>query len=206
MSNDGARVYSVCKDSTVYVYSTNHVALGQNRDSSQRWIRTAQDQEKGGLGPLYGLRHDCLDVKSFYIRASVRKTVDDHGELLAVGSSSKNPCVFPTDERQIRLAGGESGVPLQSLATRVHDQRQIFRCGTSLRNGHDAEVTSLAWSFGGGLVSLADDLKARLWRDGSAEDGMASRLRRDKGMETMVDHLQYGFASGVTSEWDDEDG
>lgn len=99
LNTDASRLYAVCKDSTVYAYSTNHMLLGIAPElsacASKRRPRGA-----GGLGPLFGFKHDLLSVSSFYVKCSVRKP-GIHGnssELLAVGSSKSCAVLFPLDE------------------------------------------------------------------------------------------------------------
>ena len=72
-SEDGARVWAVCRDGVVWGWGTGAATPGG-----------------AGAGPLYGLAHAGLRVGSFYVKAAVR------GELLAVGNSEGAPVVFGT--------------------------------------------------------------------------------------------------------------
>ncbi|KAL8783840.1 MAG: hypothetical protein Q9213_004330 [Squamulea squamosa] len=115
LSGDRGRLYTVCRDSTIYAYSTAHLILGHapelsttsaSSDAStcMRKSRFSRTTEKEGAGPIYGFRHPQFIASSFYVKLAVRPAKDDRSELLAVGSGSVNGCavVFPTDERYMR--------------------------------------------------------------------------------------------------------
>lgn len=101
LSTDSSRLYALCKDNTVYAYSTAHLVLGyapelsSKGDPPRRRNGTAQE----GLGPLYGFRHESFHATSFYVKTAVRPARDGCPELLAVGSSDGCAILFPTDER-----------------------------------------------------------------------------------------------------------
>lgn len=188
LNGDGSRLYTLCKDNTIYVYSVAHLMLGsapelatntQTRPGPQR---TTQE----GLGPLYGYRHPNLHATSFYVKAAIRKAEHGRCEMLAVGSSDACAVLFPTDERYLprpeyREFGdtGESSqaVPVyrRSLRTsssrlwsskRVEETIPISINGTALVRGHDREVGSLTWSHDGSLVTISDDYLVRRWHEG----------------------------------------
>ncbi|GAM88986.1 hypothetical protein ANO11243_070200 [Dothideomycetidae sp. 11243] len=104
LSTDGGRLYSLCRDSTLYAFSTSHLILGQAPEFDRpnyKWRPTGANP-KDGLGPLYGLQHPSLQVTSFYIKAALRPARGASDELLAVGSRDGAPILFPTDEAQLR--------------------------------------------------------------------------------------------------------
>ena len=146
------------------------------QDESKRPWRQAK--ERDGLGPLYGLRHPNLSTRSFYVRCAVRKRNPEHEEILAVGSSTGSPVLFPTDERcysgnrdahSSRCATGSE----QSLSEEL---LQIYDVGTPLIRGHDAEVTGVSWTNDGELVSVSDDYTCLLYTSPSPRDGLLSRM------------------------------
>ncbi|KAH6686703.1 WD domain-containing protein [Plectosphaerella plurivora] len=103
LSGDASRLYAVCRDSTVYAYSTAHMVLGTDSVLSSNPPHQRPGQAATGHGPLYGFRHDDLDVRSFYVRCAVRTPGLGPGpELLAVGSSRGTAVLFPTDETTLR--------------------------------------------------------------------------------------------------------
>ncbi|KAL8696897.1 MAG: hypothetical protein Q9224_002562, partial [Gallowayella concinna] len=108
LSGDSARLYTLCRDSTVYAYSTAHLILGHAPELSStppggiRKSRFSPTTEKEGLGPIYGFRHPQFHATDFYVKLAVRHAKDDRSELLAVGSSDMTPVVFPTDERYMQ--------------------------------------------------------------------------------------------------------
>ena len=114
LGGDGSRLYALCKDNTVYAYSTAHLVLGHadqlvparpGEDPPRRRhysSTTPGAAHHHGLGPLYGFRHPLLHATSFYVKASVRPARDGRSELLAVGSSDGCAVLFPTDERYLK--------------------------------------------------------------------------------------------------------
>lgn len=102
LSSDAARLYAVCKDSTVYAYSTAHLILGHAPALEDN---AAKRKPSGslGLGPLFGFKHDMFRAQSFYVKCAIRPIRTAGGpELLAVGSSDSCAVLFPTDERYLR--------------------------------------------------------------------------------------------------------
>ncbi|KAH8801574.1 WD40-repeat-containing domain protein [Xylogone sp. PMI_703] len=191
LSSDGSRLYTLCKDNTVYTYSTSHLVLGQAPELSsniQNRRRPQQDMVEG-LGPMYGLRHPQLHATSFYVKSAIRKAKNGQSEVLAVGSSDGCAILFPTDEtyhtKQFRENASESSSSFSSqeptlpgrprlrrtssmgLFSRLNDDVPISQCGTALIRGHDREVGSLTWTSDGELVTVGDDFLVRCWREGS---------------------------------------
>ncbi|KFY63960.1 hypothetical protein V497_01908 [Pseudogymnoascus sp. VKM F-4516 (FW-969)] len=110
ISGDGSRLYSLCKDNTVYAYSMAHLILGRapelasvRGNPAPRRHPLAKEEE--GLGPLYGFRHPKLHVTSFYVKSALREAKEGKCEMLAVGSSDGCTILFPTDERYHRGQG-----------------------------------------------------------------------------------------------------
>ena len=112
LSGDATRLYALCKDNTVYAYSTAHLALGTTPDLTPARPGTEPPRRRHhphgtaheGLGPLYGFRHPLFHATSFYVKAAVRPAANGLPELLAVGSSDGAAVLFPTDERYLRHA------------------------------------------------------------------------------------------------------
>ncbi|KAK6217872.1 hypothetical protein LQW54_003160 [Pestalotiopsis sp. IQ-011] len=117
LNTDGSRLYALCKDNTVYAYSTAHLMLGHAPELNTREParRRYGNVTNNGLGPLYGFRHSSLHATSFYVKCAVRPAKDGRGELLAVGSSDACAVVFPTAERYFRhdLSGATSNLSLE---------------------------------------------------------------------------------------------
>ncbi|KIW64451.1 hypothetical protein PV04_09383 [Phialophora macrospora] len=106
MSTDGSRLYSLCRDNTIYAYSTAHLVLGGSPDmnpSSKQAFKPSRHAGTG-LGPLYGFRHEKLRLGSFYDKLSLRPKTDEHTELLAAGTGEDCAVLFPTDERYLAKA------------------------------------------------------------------------------------------------------
>lgn len=186
LNSDGSRFYTLCKDNTVYAYSTEHLLLGSAPQLSSncppRPAATNANQE--GLGPLYGFRHPKLHATSFYVKTSIRKAKHGKCEMLAVGSTDGCAVLFPTDERYLPksnalLSTDPSLAPTQKLAqsrpTLLRSSSSISQTastllisthGTALIRGHDREVGSLAWTSAGELVTIGDDYLVRVWREG----------------------------------------
>ncbi|EZF35184.1 cell division cycle protein [Trichophyton mentagrophytes] len=107
-NTDGSRLYTLCRDGTIYAYSTPHLLLGNSPEMSQPnntpGRRYPAEEAKAGLGPLYGFRHPRLMVGSFFVKIGLRRAADDKTELLSVGSSDNCAILFPTDERYLTPA------------------------------------------------------------------------------------------------------
>ncbi|CEJ58263.1 Putative WD40 repeat-containing protein L2DTL [Penicillium brasilianum] len=217
---DGARLYTLCRDGTVYTYSTSHLVLGHAPELSLNHAhpRRSGGSDKEGLGPLYGFRHPRLQVSTFYVKLAVRKASNDRAEMLAVGSSDHCPILFPTDERFLQspvktllndlpptrsslfttrsgLRRTNSGV---GLSGRLEDTIPIYDSGTPLVEGHQKEVTGISWTVNGELITVSDDYLARCWREGPE-----ARELRTQGQKDGRD-WQCGWAA-TTDSYDDED-
>lgn len=214
LSGDGARLYTVCRDATVYVYSTNQLVLGYAPEISSGPSRRRMLKEpKTGLGPLYGFKHPRLRLGSFYIKASLRPAKDDRGEILAVGSTDRYPILFPTDERHLPRGGRPPlpdivdeddedelpSLPKPTTQRSIPRSPHIFNHGTPLARAHSKEVTSLTWTTDGNLISVSDDFSARCWR----EDAQKARELRKMG-EVGGGRWRSGWAQ-VDAEYDEED-
>ncbi|KAI0810659.1 WD40-repeat-containing domain protein [Xylaria sp. FL0064] len=120
LGTDASRLYALCKDNTVYAYSTAHLILGhapelscRNGEPPRRRHNAVTQQ---GLGPLYGFRHASFHATSFYVKCAVRPARDGRSELLAVGSNDSCAVLFPTQERyfQDELSGMMSNMSLDN--------------------------------------------------------------------------------------------
>lgn len=221
ISGDGSRLYSLCKDNTIYAYSTAHLVLGRSPElstnSPPRRHHAATEQE--GLGPLYGFRHPKLHVTSFYVKSALREAKNGKTEMLAVGSSDGCTILFPTDERYHRGQGVNPNMATidcepdkcrQPLSLprltqgeapngpRVLDDVPIYQNGTPLVRGHDREVGALTWTSEGELVTVGDDFLVRCWRSGDE----ARDLRT--GGEEGGRRWGSGWAE-VSASYDDDD-
>ncbi|KAK7443953.1 WD domain-containing protein [Colletotrichum acutatum] len=223
LSSDAARLYAVCKDSTVYAYSTSHLMLGHAPELSVRPPRQRAGSAVQGLAPLYGFKHDLFHVKSFYVRGALRPISASGNELLAVGSTDKCAVVFPTDERAMReywdtqshlpatetMTTSSSATMSSSHAKSVNAggaQVPIIRNGTPLIRGHRREVTGLSWSNEGKLVTISDDYMVRHWQEGNDDGGRgeghdARDLRT--GGEFGGNRHMAGWAD-VADDWDED--
>lgn len=223
LSGDGARLYTLCRDNTVYIYSTSHLILGHAPELSSSYRpRRVNGVEKQGMGPLYGFRHPSFHATSFYVKSALRPALNDKSEILAVGSSNSCAVLFPTDERYLPRSSTHHTSPLSSplpsqdlssripfhrtdsgsgLAARLNDTIPIYQHGSALIRGHDREVTGVTWTSEGNLVSVGDDFTARCWREGRRGEARSLRL----GGEGEGKRWGRGWAE-VEEGWDDEDG
>lgn len=98
LSTNGSRLYALCKDNTVYAYSTSHMVLGPAPGSAP--VKRPKHAPADELpGPLYGFRHPSFHATSFYVKSALRPLRGGRSEMLAVGSADNCPVLFPTDER-----------------------------------------------------------------------------------------------------------
>jgi WD40 repeat protein len=177
LSGDGSRLYSLCKDNTVYAYSTAHLILGHAPELSQAdgARRLPPKETKEGMGPIYGYRHPQLFATSFYVKTAIRKAKDGKSEMLAAGSADGCVVLFPTDDvyfpRQQESSEEETpGDRKPKSGRRPTDTIPISTNGTPLIRGHDKEAGSLSFTSEGNLISIADDFLIRVWRDGGDND------------------------------------
>ncbi|KGQ10228.1 Cell division cycle protein cdt2 [Beauveria bassiana D1-5] len=219
LSSDAARLYAVCKDSTVYAYSTAHLILGHapalEDNAAKRRPGGAQ-----GIGPLYGFKHDKFLVRSFYVKCAIRPARTAGGpELLAVGSSESCAVLFPTDERYLRASWAANDHILPEVRSGSFSVSSSFgtstpavstpqggcsasstlpmcRAGTPLIRGHSREVTTMSWSYDGKLVTASDDCVVRQWQP----DATAARHLRTVGEYGGERHMA-GWAD-VAADWD----
>lgn len=197
----GTRLYTVCKDNTVYTYSTAHLILGNAPelamdDTGPRFI---PKETREGLPPMYGFRHPKFHATSFYVKSALRKPKHGKSEILAVGSSDGCAVLFPTDERYLskqksKACTEEPSEPIGIVSPPMltTSGRSKFKAGfpgkqedgllrstngTSLTRGHDREVGSVCWTYDGDLVTVGDDYYVRCWR----EDRETARDLRTNG-------------------------
>ncbi|CAH0058979.1 unnamed protein product [Clonostachys solani] len=216
MSSDAARFYAVCRDSTVYAYSTAHLMLGEAPELVYNAIKR-KPRATEGIGPLFGLKNESFSVGTFFIKSKLRPASGSSPELLAVGSTSGCPMLFSTDERYMRTAWAANShilkpdpvlaTPSQSFTatntpaslTPSNCDIPIYRSGTPLVRGHEREVTNVSWTHQGRLVTASDDGNVRHWQEDAAK---ARHLRQvgDFGGERWMS----GWAD-VGDEWDLDD-
>lgn len=198
LSGDGARLYTLCKDNTVYVYSTSHLVLGCSPDfegTSNRLRWTGPENE--GLGPVLGFRHPQLKVSTFYVKLSVRQARQDREEMIATGSTDSCAVLFPTRERYFSQFGSRRSLPScrsdNTNSPDSPDRFPIYQAGTPLVRGHENEVTGVAWSSEGNLLTVGDDNRCRVWR------GIGDRARelRVRG-EADGNRWGHGWAEGYS--------
>lgn len=219
LSGNGGRLYTLCRDNTIYAYSTSHLILGHAPELSKSFLkpRRSGGPERESLGPIYGFRHPRFHATTFYVKSSLRPAKDDKTEMLAVGSSDGCAVIFPTDERYMqrsrhqRMPSSDSPFPKSrpsltrtdsstGLSTRLEDTIPIHQHGSALIRGHSRELTGLTWTPRGELVTVGDDFAARCWREDSAN---ARDLRM--GGEKEGRRWGCGWAEAEMG-WDDDDG
>lgn len=218
LGGDASRLYAVCKDSTVYAYSVAHLMLGHAPELSENPPRKKLGPAAEGLGPLYGFKHENFQVKSFYVKCSIRKKHGTDTELLAVGSTDKCAVIFPTDERYMwdewdrdgrrpprdepspaeRRAGTRR--PVRGALSADHtDAIPVVRNGVPLIRGHTREVTTVDWSNEGKLVTSSDDYIVRHWQEDREEAAELRTCGEFGGRRHMS-----GWAD-VAEDWDEDD-
>lgn len=224
LGGDGSRLYTLCRDNTVYVYSTSHLILGHAPELSLRPSRPkgSGGAEKIGLGPLYGFRHPQFHATTFYVKLALRAAAGNRSELLAVGSYGACAVLFPTDEQYTNRQSSSSDAlsrrdhpetpvptsrnrpPLSrngssvGLSARSGDTIPIYGHGSALVRGHSEEVTGLTWTSEGELVTVGDDFVVRCWREGPKA--------RDLRMGGEKDGRRWGCGwAEVDGDWDSDE-
>lgn len=152
MSPDGARLYTLCRDSVVYVYDTQHISNG----------------------PIHAYTHPRLHASTFYVKSAISRD----GRLFSTGSSDGCPIVFPTDEKYLDKMLYPRIHPEDSRASQISKAVPVGY-GAALVRGYEKEVTDVTWTNGGDMVAISDDYLARCWRAG--ESGEEAESMRDGG-------------------------
>ncbi|EAQ90617.1 hypothetical protein CHGG_02552 [Chaetomium globosum CBS 148.51] len=154
LGGDGTRLYALCKDNTVYAYSTAHLVLGHASELTPALPGTEPPRRRHhphgtaheGLGPLYGFRHPLFHATSFYVKTAIRPAAEGRPELLAVGSSDGAAVLFPTDERYLRDAWSSSSPDDNTTA------QETYYVGRPHRQGPlDAVAAGAPVRIGGGI-------------------------------------------------------
>ena len=225
VSPDRMRVYTLTRDSTIYVYNTSQLILGKalefrRQKPDEKYRRPAEALD--GLGPMYGFRHPKLFVSSFYTQLAIRPAGHNQSELLAVGSHEKCAVVFPTDERHMRNQYLKDWKPPGKREVLAYieehykrpppeffqrpkpgkgasDTCKIWEHGAALTRGHAGEVTGVCWSTDGELVTVSDDQTARIWRE---DQDIPRKLRTQT--QNLADRHDWAW-SEVVDDWDDDE-
>ena len=215
-SGDGKRLYSLCRDNTVYAYTTSHLLSGHAPELSSSNSQPRKSDASNQLvpGPVYGFEDPAIKGVSFYVRLAIRPATAAGSELLAVGGHQGAPILFPTDERYFNFGptGPRPALPQSSQQIQVQEKEvpavqppprhtpiPIYRSGVQL-SGHRHEVTGLAWTHDGDLVSVCDDSTAKCWRQGKNGEAKSLRARGKKDVTTWG----FGWAD-VHESWDNDD-
>jgi WD40 repeat protein len=223
LSSNGSKLYALCRDHTIYAYNTSHLILGTTPEmatDASKWKSEKHGSRTGG-GPIYGFRDPAMAITDFYIKLAIRPATDTHPELLAAGSSDNCAVIYPTDERyqtsrarvppvvpsddqthprQLQLTRLDFSSQSLSLKKRaMQDGVPIYYVGTPLVRGHRSEVTGVAWTNEGNLVTVGDDSATRCWR----EDETRARFYRTE-FEGNVERRGAGWAALRDEGWDDE--
>ncbi|KAI1624674.1 WD40-repeat-containing domain protein [Exophiala viscosa] len=210
-NTDGSRLYSLCRDHTVYTYSTAHLVLGSASEmslSSSRPFRQSR-QTGHGLGPMYGFRHPKLRLQTFYDKLAIRHRAEDQTEIIATGSSEECAVLFPTDERYLNQATRGPHPDPRIVRTEFPMSTPDGHCpiyyhGTALVKGHRKEVTAVAWTHNGNLVTTADDYTTRCWRE-DADEARALRLNTERDAYARYMSGWADVLDGYDDDGDEED-
>ena len=179
LTGDGSRLFTVCKDSTIFAYSTAHLILGHAAAVDSNVVSRSRlpKETKTGLAPMYGYRHADLNVGTFYINSAIRPARDGKSELLAVGNSNGSALLIPTDERHHSYQPQRSDAEMERIKPQKLSKKNavdgaedfpIYHNATPLVRGHEKEVGAVTWTSEGNLVTVDDDSVVRCWRE-SAE-------------------------------------
>ncbi|KPI39197.1 Cell division cycle protein cdt2 [Cyphellophora attinorum] len=149
VSTDASKIYTLCRDHTVYAYSTSHLILGSKSASSLLDHPTTtppfssmRNGASTGLGPLYGFRDPSMAITTFYLKLSLRKSTASQSELLAIGSSDHCAVLFPTAERYLTKAA--RNIPRLGSVDAMMSMNAANPTGRLRLTRTDSQSTSLA--------------------------------------------------------------
>ena len=108
----------------------------------------------------------------------------------------------PTSRPSIKRAATSSFTSLFTRQRQDEDVLPIYYHGTPLVHGHNKEVSSMAWSVEGNLVTASDDFNIRCWREGAKE---ARQMRELSDKKDAASLLRKGWADVGVRGWDKED-
>lgn len=232
MSTDHSRLYTLCRDHTVYAYSTSHLILGSAPEFS--WttkpfeVNKSHPDSSTGRGPLYGFRHPALQISTFYPKLAVRKSTNSTPEIIAVGSSDDCSVIFPTNARYLNSFARQVPAPRRDPAQRPRFTRMdsqsaslsfihrrfaedrdgdipIYYHGTPLVKGHSKEVTAVTWSSEGNLITISDDFATRCWREDAEKARQIRQAKQGEAERWGCGWADLGRDVRKGSGWADED-
>jgi hypothetical protein len=233
MGTDGSRLYTLCRDNTIYAYSTAHLVLGGAPEISTTSTKAFKPSRGAveGLGPLYGFRHEKLRLGSFYDKLTIRPKTDENTEMIATGTGEDCAILFPTDERYLTKparqpfrftdtpATRSTYAPLRPLAQRVSSSLNLS--GSFRSNSHPTEdAHTPIYHHGTPLLNgHKKEVTCCAWIAGNgqlvtvADDYTARCWYEDdaekarglrQGKERSAERQKSGWA-GVMKGWDDEE-
>jgi WD40 repeat protein len=154
MSTDSSRLYTLCRDNTVYAYSTAHLVLGGSPEMSSTSTQPFKPSRGAGAGlrPLYGFRHDQLRLGTFYDKLSLRPKTHNHTEMIAVGTGDDCAVLFPTDEKYLTKSNQQ---PHRASEVPHRPSRQNAQPSVTHRTVSQPRLSA---SFGSSKSSQAGDV------------------------------------------------
>lgn len=134
-----------------------------------------------------------------YQTASTRNIPSLHDPLNA--DSSNTTSARPNARPRMQRATTSSFNTLFTKTRALEDSLPVYYHGTPLVRGHSKEVTSVAWSSEGNLITASDDFTVRCWREDRQE---ARRLRNLEKEKDAAELLGRGWASVGVDGWDED--
>jgi WD40 repeat protein len=161
-------------------------ALRQAKDDKAEMLAVGSAD---GCAVLFPTNESCYPSPEFAPQASGLNT-PLLGPTPSAIASSPSASIRPLLRRSASSNFG--------LSVRMRDTIPIYSVGTTLVKGHSREVTDVAWTYDGDLVTLSDDHTSRLWREGPK----ARQMRTAKDGNAM--RAGWGWAD-VEDDWDRDD-
>ena len=233
MSTDGSRLYTLCRDNTIYAYSTGHLVLGGGPEMTTTSASAfkASRGTSAGLGPLYGFRHEKLRLGSFYDKLSLRPKTDENTEILSTGTGEDCAVLFPTDERYLTKRARHpyrfndvpvprSSHPLRRPLLQRTSSSLVNTLTTAIRATESEEDPTPIYHHGTPLLNgHKKEVTCAVWVPGNGqlvtvsddytarcwyEDNAAKARTLRMGKQKDAERMQSGWA-GVVQGWDDDE-
>ncbi|CAI4210437.1 unnamed protein product [Parascedosporium putredinis] len=202
LNTDASRLYAVCKNGTVYAYSTSHLILGHGPELATLETPAPETAATSRASPPSTASATTV---SRCWPSVAPTTAPSSSPPMNAPSAPAGPSTPPTPPPQASpppFAG--SRLPYASAFLPVirpllpAARTPVVRNGVALVEGTSREVSSVKWTADGQLVSISDDYSVRFW----SADADKARFLRNCG-DFGGERFNAGWADVVDTPYDE---